>query len=328
MGLYGNTLGQPAFFMTMNLPLSPKDPDYHKTSTFISTGNGIFYGAGFFGTLFTSWVSERWGRVQGFRVAALFALPGAALQAGAVNQGMVSLLNFGPPPGIHVLVRLWAPPRSITDHDVPTLVPCRANHLWLCCWSDAGSHVDILLGGQSPTKKRHALWPPCLGNRAWRLLRGLDRPRHLFQKGQHIRLAVSYRTHDFNSHRADYCDILLLVFSHAGRPARAYMVSVPETPRWLMRHDRQDAALEILRKLHGSSMLDGGHVYEREYEQIRLQSVADVEATKKYGKWQLFTDASYRKRLIVTTGLIFFGNGTGFLVIYSEWRERSPSFKR
>lgn len=70
-----------------------------KTTDIISAANGLFYAGGFFGTLFTSYFAEKWGRLFGFKVAAGWHVLGGVLQTAAVNQAMVWLLfnrfNFG-----------------------------------------------------------------------------------------------------------------------------------------------------------------------------------------------------------------------------------------
>lgn len=85
MALFANQLGQERFFTTMNLdPTSP-----HGTSI-VSVFGGIFFAGGFFGTLFTAWASELWGRVRGFQMAAVCHIIGAVLQTASMNQAMVS----------------------------------------------------------------------------------------------------------------------------------------------------------------------------------------------------------------------------------------------
>lgn len=90
-----NTLGQPSWFTQMGLA-----GDDQQTTNIISAANGLFYAGGFFGTIFTYGVSERWGRLMGLKVAAGWAILGGALQAGAMNIPMVS--SNGDPP-LHYL---------------------------------------------------------------------------------------------------------------------------------------------------------------------------------------------------------------------------------
>jgi MFS family permease len=85
--LISNTLGQPSWFATMGLNGTDQ-----KSTDIISTANGLFYAGGFFGTLFTSYFTEKWGRLLGFKVAAGWHVLGGVLQTAAVNQAMVSAL--------------------------------------------------------------------------------------------------------------------------------------------------------------------------------------------------------------------------------------------
>lgn len=93
-------------------------------------------------------------------------------------------------------------------------------------------------------------------------------------------------------------------------------VIVPETPRWLLRNERSEEALQVLKQLHQNS--DIPNMASREFEHIQLQSVADREALAIHGKWQLFTLPSYRTRLIIAFSLVYLIQSCGILLIYSK----------
>ncbi|OCT49367.1 Sugar transporter family protein [Cladophialophora carrionii] len=82
------TLGQPTFYESLSLVADPIDPDYGYTNTIIGAVNGVFFGGGFFGTLLSGWTADRFGRVNGFRIASALGIIGAAIQAGSVNVAM------------------------------------------------------------------------------------------------------------------------------------------------------------------------------------------------------------------------------------------------
>jgi hypothetical protein len=84
-----------------------------------------------------------------------------------------------------------------------------------------------------------------------------------------------------------------------------------------MRYGREEEAFVVLASLHKTSNSSDENVAEREFQQIKLQSDADHAAVATHGKWQLFTDSSYRRRLVVGFGLVFFVQSCGFLVIFS-----------
>jgi MFS family permease len=67
----------------------PTDPGYSYTNTIIGAVNGVFFAGGFFGTLLSGWTADKFGRLNGFRIASALGLVGAAIQAGAVNVPMV-----------------------------------------------------------------------------------------------------------------------------------------------------------------------------------------------------------------------------------------------
>jgi hypothetical protein len=54
----------------------------------IGASNGIFFGTGFFGCL-TGWAGNRFGRVDGFRIAATTGIIGGALQCASQSPAMV-----------------------------------------------------------------------------------------------------------------------------------------------------------------------------------------------------------------------------------------------
>lgn len=84
-----NTLGQPSWFAQMGLSGTDQ-----RTTDIISAANGLFYAGGFFGTLFTYYFSEKWGRLMGFKVAAGWAVLGGVLQTASMNVPMVSCPQF------------------------------------------------------------------------------------------------------------------------------------------------------------------------------------------------------------------------------------------
>jgi len=83
-----------------------------------------------------------------------------------------------------------------------------------------------------------------------------------------------------------------------------------------MRHGRQDEALRVLRSIHSGKNKEAG-LAEREYTQIKAQSDADDQAIQMHGKYQLLTQATYRKRLIVGFLLVCNVQSVGILVVIS-----------
>jgi hypothetical protein len=63
------SLGQPIFYSSLGLEQDPAAPGCSYTNDFIGESNGIFFGTGFFGCL-AGWAGNRFGRVDGFRIAA------------------------------------------------------------------------------------------------------------------------------------------------------------------------------------------------------------------------------------------------------------------
>ncbi|KAK6368175.1 hypothetical protein LTS17_009916 [Exophiala oligosperma] len=77
------TLGQPTWYSSLNI-----DPTSSHATAIIGAANGVFFAGGFFGCLVSAYAVEKLGRLNGLRLAAVIGIIGAAIQTGAVNQGM------------------------------------------------------------------------------------------------------------------------------------------------------------------------------------------------------------------------------------------------
>ena len=79
----------------MNLETDTTAPGYSHTTTIIGASNGVFFAGGTLGCLLGGLLGDKLGRVNGFRVAAIVGIIGAAIQTGAMNQAMGSLACDG-----------------------------------------------------------------------------------------------------------------------------------------------------------------------------------------------------------------------------------------
>lgn len=86
------TLGQPSFYTYFNLADSASDPGYAHTTQIVGACNGLAQAGGFFGCFISAWVADRFGRPAAFQVAAVLAILGGAIQAGAPN--LITFLVF------------------------------------------------------------------------------------------------------------------------------------------------------------------------------------------------------------------------------------------
>ncbi|OQV02316.1 hypothetical protein CLAIMM_07534 [Cladophialophora immunda] len=82
------TLGQPTFYESLSLVADTTAPGYSYTNTIIGAVNGVFFAGGVFGTLLSGWTADKFGRRNGFRIASVLGVIGAAIQAGSVNVPM------------------------------------------------------------------------------------------------------------------------------------------------------------------------------------------------------------------------------------------------
>ncbi|EXJ68768.1 uncharacterized protein A1O5_07699 [Cladophialophora psammophila CBS 110553] len=90
---------------------------------------------------------------------------------------------------------------------------------------------------------------------------------------------------------------------------------LPESPRWLIDHDRLEDGFQVLRSLHTRPEDPDEIVAREEFLQIRRQ--IELERADKLSKsWDaLFKKPSLRKRLILGFGTQFIAQSTGVLVV-------------
>jgi hypothetical protein len=91
LAVFAFTIGQPTFYTSLNLEQDPTAPGYSHTNDIIGAANGVFFGAGFFGCFLAGWAGNRFGRVNGFRGAAVTGIIGGILQCGSQSPAMVRL---------------------------------------------------------------------------------------------------------------------------------------------------------------------------------------------------------------------------------------------
>ncbi|KPM46386.1 hypothetical protein AK830_g167 [Neonectria ditissima] len=256
-----NTLGQPSWYKQMGLA-----PQSQKTTDIVGAANGLFYAGGFFGTLFTYYFSERWGRLTGLKVAAVWAVLGNALQAGSMNIPMylVSRLLSGFAAGQTTAAMMPYYSEISLPQDRGRISGLHAlmieNGAAVAAWIGVGCYFSKA------------------GTFGWRF------PISLAVLNALVLLAVTFY--------------------------------LPESPRWLIRQGRFDEAYAILNTLHRKPNTDDDTV-DREFQQMKLQTESDNAEVRKHGRWQLFTDAPYRKRFAIGFGLVGFVQSCGILVIFN-----------
>ena len=93
-----------------------------------------------------------------------------------------------------------------------------------------------------------------------------------------------------------------------------FVLFFPETPRWLVMHDRREEAIAILAKYHG----DGDAQSPLVTLQIN-EIVEDMSATHNENPWwefrELFNTKAARYRLYMVIAMAFFGQWSGNNVV-------------
>lgn len=90
---------------------------------------------------------------------------------------------------------------------------------------------------------------------------------------------------------------------------------LPFSPRWLVQKGRYEEAKEVLRSLHTLKDSDDHTISNREFDQIRQQTAADL-AVKEHTTWyELVRTPGNRKRALIAVFLFWGNQMTGNLVI-------------
>jgi sugar porter (SP) family MFS transporter len=87
-GVISTTIGQPSFYEYMGLNNSP-----HATAL-LGACSSLYYAGGVFGSFFSNFVGDRWGRKISIYTGAIIVLVSAALCAGSVNIAMFIVFRF------------------------------------------------------------------------------------------------------------------------------------------------------------------------------------------------------------------------------------------
>ncbi|TVY89023.1 High-affinity glucose transporter [Lachnellula willkommii] len=88
LAVFAFTIGQPTFYTSLKLEQDPTAPGYSYTDNIIGAANGVFFGLGFLGCFLAGWAGNHFGRVYGFRIAAVIGIIGGILQCASQSPAM------------------------------------------------------------------------------------------------------------------------------------------------------------------------------------------------------------------------------------------------
>ncbi|EFX06288.1 major facilitator superfamily transporter sugar [Grosmannia clavigera kw1407] len=212
--VFAFTIGQPTFYTSLDLESDSSAPGYSYTNDITGAANGVFFGSGFFGCFLAGWAAIRFGRVNGFRIAATTGMIGGALQCGSQS------------PAMFLVARAVA--------------------------GLAAGHTMAAM----PT-----------------------------------------------------------YFAEVSPPQSRGLITVPESPRFLVQRDDHQKALEVLLRLHHSASDPDNSFAHQELQMIVDRCRAEKEVVRTDGRWRLFTNKANRKRLVLAWLVMVGGQNIGPLVI-------------
>lgn len=104
--------------------------------------------------------------------------------------------------------------------------------------------------------------------------------------------------------------------TQAGMPfvAMAMIMFFPESPRWLIAHDRSDEALAILAKYHGDGDPENP-IVQLQYHEIVEQNSLSRSENPWWDYRELVNTKAARYRLAMVIGMSFFGQWSGNNVV-------------
>ncbi|KAF2495020.1 major facilitator superfamily transporter sugar [Lophium mytilinum] len=214
LAVFAFTIGQPTFYTSLGLVSDPTSPGYSHTNDIIGAANGVFFGTGFFGCFLAGWAGNRFGRINGFRIAAVTGIIGGALQCGSQS------------PAMFLVARAVA--------------------------GLAAGHTMAAM----PT-----------------------------------------------------------YFTEVSPPHSRGLITVPESPRFLVQRDNQEKAFEILVRLHSDPRDANNTFAHQELQEIVERGQAEKELIRVDGRWRLFTKKTNFRRLILACMVMIGGQNIGPLVI-------------
>lgn len=89
-----------------------------------------------------------------------------------------------------------------------------------------------------------------------------------------------------------------------------FVFFLPESPRWLMQHDRHDEAAAILAQLHGEGSVDHP-IVQLQLKEMMAQLSSEPADKRWWDYRQLWNTHSDRRRLICVLGMAFMGQASG-----------------
>ncbi|GME37215.1 hypothetical protein GTA08_BOTSDO03736 [Neofusicoccum parvum] len=103
MSVISSTIGQPSFFVDMDLA-APDEPGYAHTAELIGAFNGVNSAGSLLAALFTAWTCDKYGRLRSMQIGCVTSIIGAALCGGSVDVAMFLVARFISGWGVGMLI--------------------------------------------------------------------------------------------------------------------------------------------------------------------------------------------------------------------------------
>ena len=300
-----STIGQPSFYASLGLATSV-EPGYARTAGFIGGFNGtacqsctkhvilancapgINSAGSAIGCAVCSYCADKFSRKRTIQGAAMVLIAGAAICAGAVNNGMFLAGRLINGLGIGALVA------AIPMYQAEVSTPESRGFM-------VSMHVSC---------RYHSILTPRLSAN---ISKGV-----MFAMGYTLSAWLGFGMYFITASGSTSSFPWRFPIAFQMVPAALLLIGspwLPFSPRWLLMQDRHEEAHDVLLKLHADKSDPHDTVARKEFYQMKKQVDMDRQIKSTTSKFELFKTAPNRRRALVGFLLMWNNQFTGVLII-------------